>query len=165
MAGLPGTGKSTLAEALVQRLGGVVLSKDTVRSEVFAPAEIDYSSAQKTFVMSLVLNRAQSIAKERSQPFVFLDGRTFSRAQHVEEVVRAAQQCGAETRIIYLHCPEQLALERIERDRWHVAADRDALLYSQVKSHFEPIVLPKLELDTSRPLQECVERCVRYLTH
>jgi hypothetical protein len=28
---------------------------------------------------------------------------------------------------------------------------------------FEPITLPTLDVDTSRPLVECVEQCVAYL--
>ena len=36
MAGLPGTGKSTLARALAQRLAGAVLDKDEIRAALFA---------------------------------------------------------------------------------------------------------------------------------
>lgn len=165
LAGLPGTGKTALAEALAQRIGGVVLSKDAVRASVFAPEEIDYSRAQNDYVMSLILKDAQRIARERSQAFVFLDGRTFSRAQEVEQVVRAAAECGADVRTLHLHCPESLALQRISRDLGkHVAADRDAELYFRIAAQFEPITLPKLDVDTSLGLEECVEQCVGYLS-
>ncbi len=165
MAGLPGTGKTTLAEALVQRIGGVVLSKDAVRAATFPPEAIEYSSAQNDYCMSLILKDAQRIARERSQPFIFLDGRTFSRNRHVQEVLQAAEEAGAEVRVLHLHCPEDVALQRISRDRGkHVAVDRDADLYFRVKARFEPIAVQKLEVDTSRPLEECVGRCVEYLT-
>jgi hypothetical protein len=56
-------------------------------------------------------------------------------------------------------------LERIKQDKGrHAAKDRDPLLYFLVKSYFEPIALPKLEVDTSRPLGECVEECATYLS-
>lgn len=165
LAGLPGTGKTALAAALVQRLGGVVLSKDALRASLFPLGKIDYSSAQNDFCMSLILKDAQRIAAEGKVPFVFLDGRTFSRSHHVEQVVRAAEEAGAEVRVLHLHCPEALALQRIRHGRGkHPAADRDSSLYFLVKARFEPITLPKLDVDTSRPLEECVAQCVDYLT-
>lgn len=164
MAGLPGTGKTALSEALAKRLGGVVLSKDRVRAVLFPPGAITYSGGQNDFCMSVVLMAAQRIAAERTVPFVFLDGRTFSRTYHVKRVVQAAGLVGATYRILHLYCPEELALERIKQDRAkHPAKNRDPLLYFLVKSYFEPITLPKLDVDTSRPLEDCVEQCAAYL--
>jgi predicted kinase len=169
LAGLPGTGKSTLAEALAERLGGIVLSKDKVRAALFPPGAIDYSSSQNDFCMSIVLMAAQRISSygqmsEGNVPFIFLDGRTFSRARDLRDVVRAATEVHADCRILLLSCPDELALERIRKSRGeHLAGDRDADLYRQVKARFEPITLPKLYVDTSRSLEECVEQCVAYL--
>ena len=72
---------------------------------------------------------------------------------------------GARLSVLHLHCPEELALERIKKDQGqHAAKNRDPLLYFLVKSYFEPITLPKLDVDTSRPLEESVAQCVEYLT-
>ncbi|HEY4933264.1 MAG TPA: ATP-binding protein [Terriglobales bacterium] len=165
MAGLPGTGKTALARALAERLDGVVLSKDDVRAALFPRRAITYSGGQDDFCMSVVLMAAQRIAADRVVPFVFLDGRTFSRKHHVDQVVRAAGSIGAGPSVLHLHCPESLALERIKKDKGkHEAENRDPLLYFLVKSYFEPITLPKLEVDTSRPLVDCVAKCIEYLT-
>ena len=43
MAGLPGTGKTTLARELARRTAGRLLSKDEVRHAIFAADEIEYS--------------------------------------------------------------------------------------------------------------------------
>jgi predicted kinase len=165
LAGLPGSGKTTLANALAQRVGGVVLSKDAARAARFAANEVAYSEAQDDEVMSLILNDSQRIAREGSEPFVFLDGRTFSRTEQVEQVTRAAGEVGAAVRVLYLHCPEHIALQRIRGDQGkHLAGNRDERLYFRIKARFEPITLPKLDVDTSRPLEECVEKSVGYLT-
>src|SRR5215472_19089951 len=154
MAGLPGTGKTALSEALAQRLGGIVLSKDKVRAVLFPPGAINYSSGQNDFCMSVVLMAAQRIAAEHTVPFIFLDGRTFSRSHHVKQVAEAARLVGAGLSILLLYCPEDVALERIKKDQGkHAAKNRDPLLYFMVKSYFEPIRLPKLDVDTSLPLE------------
>ena len=44
MAGLPGTGKTTLARELAARTSGRVVNKDEVRHALFAADEIEYSS-------------------------------------------------------------------------------------------------------------------------
>jgi len=59
MAGLPGTGKTALAEALAQRLDGIVLSKDKVRAALFPLGAITYSSGQNDFCMSVLLMAAR----------------------------------------------------------------------------------------------------------
>jgi adenylylsulfate kinase len=165
MAGLPGTGKTALSEALAERLGGIVLSKDKVRAALFPPGAITYSSGQNDFCMSVVLMAAQRIAADHTVPFIFLDGRTFSRERHVQQVAESAHLVGAGLKVLHLHCPEELALERIKKDQGkHAAKNRDPLLYFLVKSYFEPIRLPKLDVDTSLPIEQCVAECVAYLT-
>lgn len=164
MAGLPGTGKTALSEALAKRLGGIVLSKDTVRAALFPPGTITYSSRQNDFCMSVLLMAAQRIAADHVLPFIFIDGRTFSRNNHVKQVAASAHLVGARLSVLHLHCPEELALERIKKDQGrHPAKNRDPLMYFMVKSYFEPIKLPTLDVDTSRPLEECVEQCAAYL--
>ena len=58
MAGLPGTGKSTLARALAQRLPGAVLDKDAIRAALFQPAYVEYSPAQDDFCQEIMLQTA-----------------------------------------------------------------------------------------------------------
>ena len=74
LAGLPGTGKTALAEALAQRLGGIVISKDRVRAELFPPGAITHSSGQNDFCMSVVLMAAQRIAADRKRGYVISRG-------------------------------------------------------------------------------------------
>ena len=53
--------------------------------------------------MSVILMAAQRIAD--TVPFIFFDGRTFSRTRHIEEVVRAATEADADYRILHLSAP------------------------------------------------------------
>ena len=48
LAGLPATGKTSLAGQLAARLPGLVLDKDRIRSCLFPPEEVAYSAGQTT---------------------------------------------------------------------------------------------------------------------
>ncbi|HET7891710.1 MAG TPA: AAA family ATPase, partial [Candidatus Sulfotelmatobacter sp.] len=78
MAGLPGTGKSTLARALAAQTSGRVLSKDEVRHAIFLPEEIEFSSAQDDFCLQVMLETAEFLLSRSPARMIFLDGRPFS---------------------------------------------------------------------------------------
>jgi predicted kinase len=78
MAGLPGTGKSTLARALAADLGGTILNKDEIRAALFTPRDVEYSSEQDEFCMRVMLKVAGYLFRKDPGRKVFLDGRTFS---------------------------------------------------------------------------------------
>ena len=63
MAGLPSTGKSTLATCLEKELGAVVLGKDSVRAALFPPRVLDYSDTQDEVAMAAVYQAAAAILK------------------------------------------------------------------------------------------------------
>lgn len=166
MAGLPGTGKSTLARALASRVDGTVLSKDEIRHAIFSPAEVEYSTAQDDFVMEIMLEAAAWIVKKNATRTVFLDGRTFSRRYQIERVITDAEVLQQSWRILECVCSEESARSRIElQDATgeHPAGNRDFDLYLEVKAIFEPIVLKKTVIDTDQSLVECVDRALQAL--
>jgi predicted ATPase len=73
MAGLPGTGKTTLAHVLAERTTGRVLSKDEFRHAIFACEEIEYSSRQDDFVLQLMLETAAYLLSRNPGRTIFLD--------------------------------------------------------------------------------------------
>src|SRR5947209_6733075 len=106
MAGLPGTGKTTLARELARRTSGRVLSKDEFRHTLFTPDEIEYSSRQDDFVMELMLDTARYLlARNPSRP-IFLDGRPFSRRYQIENVINFADSVHQHWRILECVCSE-----------------------------------------------------------
>ncbi len=166
MAGLPGTGKSTLARALAVRLGGVVLDKDAIRASIFPERWIEYSTAQDDFVMELMLRTAEYLLGRDPETIVILDGRPFSRKYQVDRVVAQAEQIGVRWRIVECVCPEKVAMRRLKADRAaarHIARNRNEALYREVKTRFEKIARPKLVVRTSLRLEACVNKAQEYL--
>jgi len=161
LAGLPGTGKSTLAHALAPHLNAAILSKDEIRHAVFAPQDIEYSTKQDDFVMQLMLKAATWFLNKNPARVVFLDGRTFSRRYQIDEVIKTANHLKQPWRILECSCPEELTRTRIESQASdHPASNRTFDLYREVQAHFEPITLPKTTIDTSQPLEQCVTQAL-----
>ena len=79
MAELPGTGKSTIAREVCSRLNGIVLDKDSIRTALFAPADVKYSTSQDDLVMGVLMQVAGYLLKCYPTRPIFIDGRPFSR--------------------------------------------------------------------------------------
>jgi adenylylsulfate kinase len=166
MAGLPGTGKSTLARELARRTSDRVLSKDDFRHAIFATDEIEYSSRQDDFVMQLMVETAAYLLSRNRERSIFLDGRPFSRRYQIENVIAAADSLHQVWRIVECICLEETARKRLEADavqNSHPADNRDFQLYLDVKARFEAITLPKVVVDTDQPLDVCVAEALKNL--
>ena len=163
MAGLPGTGKSTVARELATQTGGVVVGKDEIRATLFPPGDIEYSTEQDDFCMEVMLETASYLVRKNPARFVFLDGRTFSRRYQIDRVLNRAAQLNQPWRILECVCSDATARQRLEAQQEcaeHPASNRDYALYLQVKERFEKIVRPKAVIDTDQPLQVCVARAL-----
>jgi len=162
MAGLPGTGKSTLARELSRRTGGCVVGKDEIRAAVFAPEDIEFSTAQDDFVMEIMLDAADYLLKKNSTRVIFLDGRTFSQCYQIDRVVRFAEERRQPWRIVECVCSDDSARRRLdlEPDPTHPAANRTYALYLEVKARFEPIPHAKIVVSTDQSPEGCVNQAL-----
>ena len=91
LAGLPGTGKSTLARAVAARSGAFVLDKDAVRAALFPPALIEYSREQDDFVLRVMLKVAGWMVRRDPRAIVVIDGRPFSQKYQLDQVIHFAE--------------------------------------------------------------------------
>lgn len=166
LAGLPGTGKSTLARAVSARLGGMVLDKDRVREALFPGAMTDYTREQDDLCVRAMLEAAGYLTAHRKVGYVCIDGRTFSRREQIDEVVQAAQRAGARWRILHVTCSDTVAEARLSRrDPENPAGNRDPALYRRLKESFEPIRYPKFDVDTTEGVEKVVEDVCGYLVN
>lgn len=166
MAGLPGTGKSTLAGRLVAQLGGVALNKDVVRAALFPPPVLDYSREQDDITLDAIYHAAERILTTARRPVV-IDGRTFSKAYQIRDLFAAVDRMDTSLRIIECVCSDEIVRGRLERDHaagTHPAGNRTFEMYLGVKARAEPLSVPRLVLDTGTlSVEECVGRTVDYL--
>lgn len=160
MAGLPGTGKTTLARELAARTAGRVISKDEIRHAIFPPDEIKYSTRQDDFCLQVMLETAGYLLARDPARIIFLDGRTFSRRYQIDNVLSAADSLRQPWRILECVCTEETVRRRLAADAEaasHLAGNRDYQLYLAVKSRFEAITHAKTVIDTDQPREACLQ--------
>ena len=162
MAGLPGTGKTTLARELAQRTQGALLSKDQIRAALFSPEDVEYSVQQDDFVMEVMLEAARFLLQKTPTRKVILDGRTFSRRYQIDRVLNVARDLAQPWTIIECTCSDESARRRLdlEPDLSHPAHNRTFALYQEVKARFEPITYPKTTINTDQLMERCIEQAL-----
>jgi predicted kinase len=161
--GLMGTGKTTLARALGEKLGWPVVHSDAVRKELagleptipvleeFGRGIYSEPFSRKTY--GEMLKQARRHLDEA--PGVILDG-SYKRAGEREKVRLAAREWGAKALFIYCECPKEVVKERLAR-RGVTASISDGrleLLEFQ-KEDFDALTQedrPRLTVDTSREI-------------
>ena len=164
LAGLPGTGKSTLARAVAARIGGTVLDKDKVREALFPGGLTDYTREQDDLCVRAMLDAARYLTEKQRAEWIFIDGRTFSNHVQIDEVIAAAERAGAQWRILQVTCSDEVAEARLSRaDAENPAKNRDVALYRTVEAGFEPIAYPKHDVDTTEGMEKVLEGVCRSL--
>jgi predicted kinase len=154
MAGLPGTGKSTVAAELVLRLDAVILSKDVVRHALFPPDLVEYSTAQDDFVINVLLRTAEYIWSKHPEKTIIFDGRTFSLASQRKHVIDFAERANQKWRIVECVCADDIAKARLaQSDPNHPAGNRTPQLYEEVKSRWEPVEEDHIVIRTDRSIE------------
>src|SRR5215510_7751124 len=162
MAGLPGTGKSTLSKLLSAELNGVVLDKDVIRAGLFPTAWIEYSREQDDFCFEVLLEVGAYLLKKDTAPdFLFIDGRPFAQQHQLQRVMKWSTDLGCGRKIIHTQCSDQAVRRRLAEP--HVAKNRNYDAYLKLKADFEQIGDPKLVVDTDEPLDSSLRKCLNYL--
>jgi adenylylsulfate kinase len=110
-----------------------------------------------------MLQVAGYLLQKDSRQHVILDGRTFSRHYQVDVVRAFARRVGVGYTFVECVCSDETARRRLERDvakGRHPAANRNYEMYLSIKARAEPIVGPKLVIDTEQDPGVAVRECL-----
>jgi hypothetical protein len=94
---------------------------------------------------------AKLILATNPKRVVILDGRTFSKAAQVADLLGAGREIGQVPFVIECTCADDVARGRLAQDAAtgkHPAGNRNAELYAAVRARAEPLTVPRLTLDT-----------------
>lgn len=134
LAGLPGAGKSTLAERLAAATRWSILNRDQIRAER-NPG--DDSTEARLDADRILLRRVGSGV--RAALNLIVDGKTFARASDRMELADAVDDAGGELLWCHLQLPLADAIARVQAPQDHPAPDRDEALVRAVAARFEPL--------------------------
>ena len=167
MAGLPGSGKSTVAEALARTIGVPVVSVDPLESAILR-AGID--ADQPTGLAAYLVAETIADAVLRSGQGVIIDAvNAVSPAR--DQWVMLGERLNVEVRFVEIICSDRLLhrrrLEERRRDLLHIAEPTWHAVEQSLDEYASWSGLaearPRLILDTIEPVPELVDRAVAFL--
>ena len=158
MAGLPGTGKTTLARELAHRTQGALLSKDEIRAALFSPEDIEYSVKQDDFVMEVMLEAARFLLQNTPTRKLFLDGRTLFTplSDRPCSQIRPRTRAALDDHRVHLLRGIRSPPSRPRARSLAPRAQPNVRALPEVKARFEPITYAKTTISTDQPLEQCV---------
>lgn len=166
--GLMGSGKSTQAERLAERLDAALIRSDVVRKELagleptarrYEPwGQGLYSDAASDSTYAALLERAREHLEAGRSTII---DASYRKAAWREAPRRLAQELGAQFWVLEATCPRDLLLQRLQRRAARggsVSDGRPEILEAQERD-FDPVPAdwPHLVVDTARPIGENVE--------
>jgi len=149
VAGVVGTGKSTVAAALADALGAVVVASDRVRKQLagLPPSTRIQAPLDQGIYAPDAVERTYAALFERARPIVgsgrvaILDA-TFSRRRHRAMAADLAAELGVRERIIEVRCAPEIARARLARREAAGlgASDAGPSFYERSVARFEPLL-------------------------
>lgn len=168
LAGLPGTGKSTLARALAPALGADILDRDAIRNAIFPTRDLTFSDEQNALCSQILYQVAEFLLQRDPERILIFDGRPFSKAAQIDEVAKLAERVRTSLRIVLCTAPDEVVQARLTADLSapsELPVDNRRDKYWRDKSVFEPITRQHLMLDTSQPVESAMAAVVQWLAN
>jgi hypothetical protein len=157
VTGLPGSGKTTFASALADRLGARHCNTDIIRHELGMLGQYDLEDKKRIYEQ-LLASTADSL---RSGKTVIVDA-TFYRNELRKPFLDLAADEGVPVRWIYLEAKAEVIRERMQTERAYSEADFD--VYLKIRDQYEPLQSVYLHVPTDfLPLQELLQETMAYL--
>lgn len=161
VAGLPGAGKTALAERLAPVLGARIVSRDVVRAAMFVPCAFTATEKQASFRAVVAAVEANCRLGEST----IVEGMPFSRVGEIEAVREASERLQVPCFTVVCDVPVAVAQARVRAQQAEgvpMADDRAAELVAEVAGRFRQPPPDAFVIDATQPLDELA---AQVLTH
>ncbi len=167
--GLPGSGKTTVAESLSAASGWPVLGTDRIRKELAGVApeerlgERYYSPEFSERTYDELISRAR-LSTQANAPCVLLDG-NFPSLDLRKRACREADSVGARTVILHVRTDEEMATRRLHErmEQEGIVSDADEVVFQKLKQSFEAPQREEADLVLSTSGWETPEDCWEFI--
>lgn len=157
LSGLPGTGKTTFARALGERLEFAHVESDAIRRGL--AAEPTYSPRESGLVFARVEAEARRALAEGTHALI--DATNLTNRDR-RRFVRLANETDALLIAVRLTAPEEVVRERLAGPRdGHSQADMT--IYERMKGRPQPFPLPAIVVDTQWELEPAIAFVLRLI--
>lgn len=146
VCGVPGAGKTSVAEHVADRLDADLLRTDVVRKDLFDDPE--YTEAESRRMYEELHARAERILARGNT--AVLDG-TFHDRRYRHMALATAAAAGVDHRFVRVECEPSTARERISA-REDDASDADVEVHEYVREVFDPLAVAHVTVDNSGTL-------------
>ena len=169
VCGLPGTGKSTVAELVSGLKSGIHIRSDVERRVIFKldfdkhyyrGFEQDVYSPEATCMTYRKMHEMADKLLENHKT-VILDA-TYSRRELLDEVIRVATTKNVPIKLLYCKTSDEIARERITAKREAYESDATWAVYQKMKQRFTPPA-NAIVVDTSGSVDELKEKLRKLL--
>lgn len=145
VCGLPGVGKTTLANELAPLIRAVVLSTDKIRKELISKPTYRIQERKLIYDIMLLLARYLHDAGINC----ILDA-TFNTENSRRELKKSLNLISSpQINIVECTCPEHITISRL-RSRKNDYSDADISIYKRMRSIYQPIKEKHIVVDTSQ---------------
>lgn len=152
VCGVPGVGKTSIAEYVAERLDADLQRTDVVRKEILEDPE--YTDEEAWMVYDELVDRGER-AVERGEDVV-LDG-TFHDRRFRERAREVTERAGEECQFVKVECDPDTARERI-RAREDDESDADVAVHDMFRDVFESLSVEHVTVDNSGSLPAAREQ-------
>jgi len=142
VCGLPGVGKTTVAERVADHVDAEVLRTDVIRKELFD--DPTYTDAETEAVYAALIDRARERVADGDA--VVLDA-TFADARFRADVREVGERAAGSFDLVEVECDESVVERRIERRDG--ISDADFEVYRHFKDAFDRIETDHVVVDNS----------------
>lgn len=166
MAGLPGSGKTTLATGLGMASGWPTVSKDLYKTSLIQCGAGMTDEETGRVAYELLFDQAEEFIVRQRLSIIF---DTSAHSQFIlENATRIAHVAQAGLKIIHCIAPGNIRLERL-KERAANNFNHPFMLPMATTAiedesiHFRHLPAERLSIDTSKPLEICLTRCLQYI--
>ena len=157
VCGLPGTGKTTVAEKIADKTKSFVFNTDIIRKELFERPK--YTKREKLLVYDLLFEMTEKFLKSAKN--VVLDG-TFYKKELRKRMRKIAEKMKSEFHVVEVRCDEDILMERMgKRTKKQTPSDADFAIYKKIKKEFEPIREKHFVINTGKDWEKEIERFLK----